>query len=131
MAASKLGYLCDVLRADSDLPDDLNGFQRDWLLQIFLSALLADAAITGRSIDVVAADLLDEDRLEGVFHGVMDELFGAIPPGLQDNDEVEDDDRDDDSEDYDSSGAGQGSAVWRRNARVPDKVGCNRHLRSN
>jgi hypothetical protein len=82
MAASKLGYLRDAFRADPDVPGELNGFQRDWLLQILLSALLADAATTGRMIGAVAADLLDEDRLEGVFHGVMDELFGAIPPGL-------------------------------------------------
>ena len=38
MAASKLGYLRDAFRADLDLPDELNGFQRDWLLQILLSA---------------------------------------------------------------------------------------------
>ena len=36
MAASKLSYLYDTLRADPFLPDDLNGFQRDWLFQILL-----------------------------------------------------------------------------------------------
>lgn len=118
MAASKRSYLYDTLRADPSLPDDLNGFQRDWLFQFLLSALLADAAITGRSIDAVAADLLNEDRLEGVFHVVMDEFFGAIPPGLQDQGEVEDDDREDDNEDHDSSCADQGSALGGTTARA-------------
>jgi hypothetical protein len=110
MAASKLGYLRDAFRADPDVPDELNGFQRDWLLQILLSALLADAATTGRMIGAVAADLLDEDRLEGVFHGVMDGLFGAIPPGVQDHDEADNDHVGDDSGD-DASGSMQGSGT--------------------
>jgi hypothetical protein len=45
MAASKLSYLYDSLRADPYLPNDLNGFQRDWLFQFLLSALLADAGL--------------------------------------------------------------------------------------
>jgi hypothetical protein len=51
MAASKLNYLYDALRTDPYLPDDLNGFQRDWLFQIIMSALLAHAATTNRTID--------------------------------------------------------------------------------
>jgi DEAD/DEAH box helicase/Helicase conserved C-terminal domain len=112
IAASKLGYLRDTFRTDADLPDDLNGFQRDWLLQILLSALLADATTTGRMIDAVAAELLDESRLEGVFHNVMDELFGAIPPSLEDHDEVGDDDVGDGSED-EASDSAQGSGAGR------------------
>jgi hypothetical protein len=41
----------------------------------------------------------------------MDDLFGAIPPGHQDHDEVDDDHREDDNEDYGSSGIGQGIRV--------------------
>lgn len=87
LAACRLGFLRDSFRLDSELPDDLNGFQRDWLLQILISALLAEAATT----DAVAADLLSEDRLEAAFRAVMDDLFGAIPPNLQDDDEADDD----------------------------------------
>ncbi len=113
MAASRLSYLRDTFRADPDLPGDLNSFQRDWLFHILLSALLADAATTGRTIDAVAADLLDEDRLEGVFHSAMDELFGAIPPGLPDSEEVDgDDDAWDDGDDgTGESATSQGSAA--------------------
>ncbi len=123
MAASRLSYLRDTFRADPDLPGDLNSFQRDWLFHILLSALLADAATTGRTIDTVAADLLDEDRLEGVFHSAMDELFGAIPPGLPDSDEVDgDDDAWDDgtgeSATVQGSAAGGGAAARQGRSRL-------------
>lgn len=87
---SKLAYLHDTFRSDPKLPVDLNGFQRDWLFQILMSALLADAAATDRAMDVVAVELLDESRIEDTFRGVMVELFGAIPQGLQDDDNAED-----------------------------------------
>ena len=103
MAASKLGYLRDTFRGDKELPDDLNGFQRDWLFQILLSALMSDAAITSRSMDAVANELLDEDRLDRVLNSVMDELFGTIPPTLPDDGDVEDLYDDDDSDDDDAS----------------------------
>lgn len=89
LAASKLNFLRDQFRTDPNLPDDLNGFQRDWLMQILLSAMLAEAATTGRPLDAVAADVLGEDRLEGVLEAVMDDLFGAIPPDHQDDEEVD------------------------------------------
>jgi hypothetical protein len=92
LASAKLAYLRDSFRSDPALPNHLNGFQRDWLFQILLSALFADAAATGRSLDEAAADVLAEDRIEAVFHGVMDELFSAIRPGLQDEDEIDDGD---------------------------------------
>ncbi len=110
MAASKLSYLRDAFRADPDLPTDLNNFQRDWLFQILLSALLANAATTGRTIDTVATELLHEDRLEGVFNDAMDELFGAIPPSLPDDDEVNDNNVGDDEGGNDGPDQGSGSA---------------------
>lgn len=96
LAASKLGYLRDTFCTDRSLPSDFNGFQREWLVQLLFSALLANAATTNRTVDAAAADLLDDSRLEGVFHGVMDELFGAIPPSLRDDDETDDEDLGDD-----------------------------------
>ena len=109
LAASKLSFLRDAFRADPNLPDDLNGFQRDWLVQIFLSAVLADAAATGRTIDAVAADILSEDRLESVFRAVMDDLFGAIPPGLQDDEEADEEGVDDQEVDGDQDAAPPGT----------------------
>jgi len=97
LAASKLSFLRDGFRTDPNLPDDLNGFQRDWLVQILLSAVLADADTTGRSPGTVAADILSEDRLESAFQEVMDDLFGAIPPVLQDDEEAEDEEVDDEA----------------------------------
>ena len=90
-AACKFNYVRDAFRTDSDLPDDVNIFQRDWLFHILLSALLANAATTDRTLDAVAADILDDERLEGALLGVMEELFGAIPPDLPDDSEFDDD----------------------------------------
>ncbi len=90
MATCRHSYVRDTFRTDPRLPDDINSFQRDWLFQILLSVLLANAATTNRTIDAVATDLLNEDRLEGVFHGAMEELFGAIPPDLPDDSEHDD-----------------------------------------
>jgi len=96
---TKLAYLRHVFRADPNLPDDLNGFQRDWLFQFLISALLAEAASNGRPVDAVAAELLAEERLEVVFHGVIDDLFGAIPPSPQDDEESGDPDAEDAADD--------------------------------
>jgi hypothetical protein len=94
-ASSRLGYVRDAFMSDPELPEDLNDFQRDWLFQIVLSALLAEAAVSTRSVGEVALDILDDDRIDGVLHGVMDELFGAIPPGLDDAEEADDEDEED------------------------------------
>lgn len=95
LAASKLAYIRDLIRLDPDLPDDLNQFQREWLVQFLLSALLADAATNDRSLAETVADLLDDDRIESVFRATMDELFGAMPPSPPDSDDTQDGDADD------------------------------------
>ena len=111
LAASKLSFLRDAFQWDQSLPEDLNRFQRDWLLQILFSALFADAAATGRPIDAVAADILSEDRLESVFHAVMDDIFGAIPPDHPDDEEADGEAGEDGDPDVDQNhaktGAGQ------------------------
>ena len=123
MAACRLSYARDAFRTDPDLPDDVNSFQRDWLFQILLSALLVNATTTGRTIDAVAADLLDEDRLEGVFHGVMEELFGAIPPDLPDDSESDDDEAGNPSDDEnDASGAVQEKGAGGGEAKGPSRL---------
>lgn len=95
LAASKLAYLRDLIRLDAELPDDLNQFQREWLVQFMLSALLADAANNDRPLEESIADLLDDDRIESVFGAVMDLVFGAMPPSPPDSDDTEDGDADD------------------------------------
>ena len=96
LATSKLAYLRDLIRLDPALPDDLNLFQRDWMIQFLLSALLADASANDRPLAETISDLLDDDRIEAVFGGVMDDVFGAMPPTPPDTDETEDSDADDD-----------------------------------
>ncbi|MBB2784861.1 UNVERIFIED_ORG: hypothetical protein GGD43_000031 [Rhizobium esperanzae] len=101
LATSKVNFARDTFKRDQALPVDLNSFQREWLFQIMISALLADASTNNRSISESTADLLREERFEGVFHDTMSELFGALPPVAPDDaddDDVEDrldDDTDD------------------------------------
>ncbi|GGA00055.1 protein DpdJ [Sphingobium fuliginis] len=95
LAANRLAYIRDQIRLDPELPDDLNQFQREWLVQFLLSALLADAAAHDRPLAETIADLLDDDRIEGVFRAVMDEVFGAMPPTQPDSDDTQDSDADD------------------------------------
>lgn len=98
LAASKLAYLRDLIRLDAELPDDLNQFQREWLVQFLLSALLADAASNDRPLAETIADLLNDDRIESVFGVVMDEVFGAMPPTAPDSDDTQEGDADDDAD---------------------------------
>ncbi|MGO7394559.1 protein DpdJ [Rhizobium ruizarguesonis] len=101
LASCKLSFARDAFKTDDALPSDLNVFQRDWLFQILISALLADAAVSGRSLGEAAADLLSEDRLEGVFHDTMTEMFGAVPPASPDEDEADAEDDADQTPDDD------------------------------
>ena len=98
LAASRLAYIRDLIRLDPELPDDLNPFQREWLIQFMLSALLADAASNDRPLSETISDLLDDDRIEAVFRAVMDDVFGAIPPTPPDIDDTQDSDADDDAD---------------------------------
>ena len=98
LAASKLAYIRDLIRLDTELPDDLNQFQREWLVQFLLSVVFADAAINDRPLAETIADLLDDDRIESVFAAVMDDMFGAMPPTPPDSDDTQDADADDDAD---------------------------------
>ena len=116
LAASKLAYIRDLIRLDPDLPDDLNQFQREWLVQFLLSALLADAATNDRPLAETIADLLDDNRIESVFRAVMDEVFGAMPPTPPDSDDTQDGDEDDDADGnggppFGGGGAGAGGRL--------------------
>lgn len=88
LRACKLAYIRDRIRLDPDLPEDVNQFQREWLVQILLSAVLGDAATNDRPLAETISDLLDDDRIESVFRAVMDEVFGALPPTPPDSDDT-------------------------------------------
>ncbi|WP_197426537.1 MULTISPECIES: protein DpdJ [Hyphomicrobiales] len=117
LAASKLAYIRDLIRLDPELPDDLNQFQREWLIQFLLSAVLADASSNDRPLAETISDLLGDDRIEGVFRAVMDDVFGAMPPTPPDTDDTQDSDADDDADgsgDHLAGGpAGAGAAARR------------------
>lgn len=112
LGAAKLAYIRDLIRLDPELPADLNQFQREWLIQFLLSALLADASRTDRPLAETISDLLDDDRIEAVFRAVMDDVFGAMPPTPPDSDDTQDSDSD---ADVDGNG--------RRSASGPPGVG--------
>lgn len=94
LAASRLAYTRHLFRKDAELPEDLNLFQRDWLVEFLISALLAEASTSDRPLDSVVAELLAEDRLEATFARVMDDVFGALPPTPPDTDDTETGDED-------------------------------------
>jgi hypothetical protein len=95
-ASARLAYLRDMFRRDPELPEDLNAFQRDWLFEFLVCALLSGAARDAATLQAAIDDLLHDDRLESVFRTVMDALFGALPPSLPDDDDTDDADADDD-----------------------------------
>lgn len=98
LATSKLAYLRDLIRLDQELPDDLNVFQRDWLIQFLFSTLFSDAANNDRPLADTIAELLHDDRIEDVFRSVMDEVFGALPTTPPDTEDTESSDTDEDQE---------------------------------
>lgn len=96
LAATKLAYIRDLIRLDPELPDDLNRFQRDWLIQFLLSAVMADAAANDRPLADSISELLAEERIDATFGAVMQDVFGAIPPTSPDADTAESSDEDED-----------------------------------
>ncbi|TIX54392.1 MAG: hypothetical protein E5V25_30105, partial [Mesorhizobium sp.] len=56
IATSTLAYLRDTFLSDSELPNDLNSFQREWLFQFLVSVVMADAAVNDRAIAASIAD---------------------------------------------------------------------------
>ena len=118
-ASGKLSFLRDAFLTDAELPEDINSFQREWLFQFLLSALIADAATSDRPVSASIADLLDDDRIVDVFRGVMQDSFGAVPANMPDDDAHDDDsrDRDDDrpapvARGSGPPGAGTIAATW-------------------
>lgn len=93
LATSKQAYLRQMFRSSTELPDDVNTFQRDWLFQILWSALLAHSENSNLSIAESSNQILSEDRIDDTFRTVTDELFEVSPIAIPDDEE--DPDRDD------------------------------------
>lgn len=90
-ASSRAAYLRSRFLGDSELPSDLNVFQRDWLMQIAMSAVLSEAIQTNCSAAEAAAKVFDEDRLMPAFQAAMADLFGAGAAESDDEDGEDDD----------------------------------------
>lgn len=89
-SSARLAYLRESFRTDANLPADLNNFQRDWIFQIFISAVCGIGGAE-RSLSDAATEILAEDRLQAVLHEVMNELFDAVPPQTDDYDQDDED----------------------------------------
>lgn len=90
-ASARAAYLRSRFLGDPELPSDLNIFQRDWLIQIAMSAVLAEAVRTGCSAGEAAAKVLAEERIEPALKAAMADVFGAGAPETDDEDEEPDD----------------------------------------
>src|SRR5262249_26325652 len=84
-------FFRDRVVGDPDLTSSTNVFQRDWLYQIYLSALVSQAARDNASL-AEARDTLRLSQADAVFPSVMDVIFrmqedvgddpdaGRVPP---------------------------------------------------
>ncbi|PYD46395.1 protein DpdJ [Novacetimonas pomaceti] len=97
LATSKLAYICDLISTDTELPSDLNHFQRIWLSQFLISALFADASAMDRPLADTITDLLSDEHIEQTFSRVMSDVFGVIPLALPDDEDTPLTDNDDDN----------------------------------
>jgi hypothetical protein len=82
LASCRLGYLRHRLMTDRGLPPEVDAFQRDWLHQVFVAAVLVRAVRDGSDLSTAAVTILDSPdarqhfatALTAVFqgHGVTD-----------------------------------------------------------
>lgn len=90
-ASAHAAYLRSRFLGDPGLPKDLNVFQRDWLIEIALTAIMAEAMRLGCSPGDAAAGVLAEERVVATFRHAMADLFGAGAPEADDDDDGEED----------------------------------------
>lgn len=90
-ASARAAYLRSRFLGDNQLPDDLNVFQRDWLIQITMSIVLSRAVAKGCSATEAATEVLDETQIVSEFRSGMEEIFGADTPPPNEDDEDEED----------------------------------------
>ena len=85
--SSRQAYLKQSFRDTTELPSDVNIFQRDWLFQALSSALFSYSVTSNVTIAEAARELLSEDRIDSTFQIVMEELFEISPMTDPDEDE--------------------------------------------
>ena len=90
-ASARTAYLRSRFLGDPELPNDLNLFQRDWLIQIAISVVLSKAISAGCSAAEAAADIFSEERLIPAFQAGMADIFCTDIP-LNDNQDSDEED---------------------------------------
>lgn len=97
-ASVRLAYLRDSFLNDSALPRDFNEFQRGWVFEFLICALLAGAEGSGRDLEGTIETVLDESNfntaLDDVMSGLLEGSF-LSEPADEDTGPVEEFDRDD------------------------------------
>jgi hypothetical protein len=69
----RTAFLSDLIQADTDLPTGVNTFLRDWLRQIYVSALVSVADAAGITLAEANEQLRTDSR--DAFGAVMDGIF--------------------------------------------------------
>ena len=97
-ASANTSYLRSRFLGDTELPDDLNIFQRDWLVQIAMSVVISKAVQANCSAAEAAAEIFAEGRLVPAFQSGMTDIFSAGVRVTNDEDEADEDDEDDEDQ---------------------------------
>lgn len=90
LAASKIAFVNACFVDDDELPDEVNVFQKGFLFQILLSAIVEIATVQGLSLEAAVATLPGA-QLPVQLKRVMAEIFGAGVRAYFVDDEVDDD----------------------------------------
>ena len=99
-AAARLAYLRDNFIGDDSLPRDFNEFQRGWIFEFLVCALLTDAEVKGQDLERTIELVLGESNFDTTFDGVMSEILEGDfldQPAGEDSGPLEEFDRDDES----------------------------------
>lgn len=115
-ASSRSSFFRHKVLTDTDFPEDANLFQRDWLQQIYLSAILATACRLDLPLQTACESLRSTDPMP-VFKEVMDSIF-SIQEVRQAVSEEEGEDEEE--------GAGSGVESDRDPARPPSGSGAGK-----
>lgn len=91
LASCRLGYLRHRLMTDGGLPPEVDAFQRDWLHQVFVAAVLVRAVRDGCDLTTAALAILDDPEAGQHFSTALAAVFQgqgvADHPGEEGDDE--------------------------------------------
>ena len=125
-ASSRTAYLRSRFLGNPELPNDLNTFQRDWIFQIAMAAVVTKAILSKCSAIEAAAEIFSEDQLVPSFQSGMSDLFGTGVPESSDEDDTE---KDDDANNEDATKkAGRLEEALMAQILRPDVQACLRAL---